>query len=29
MSVQSASGATKEELLAIAQQALNNWPTVT
>lgn len=28
MSVQSASGATKEELLAIAQQALNNWPSV-
>jgi len=29
MSVQSASGATREELLAIAQQALNNWPAAT
>lgn len=27
MSVQVASGATKEELLAIVQLALNNWPT--
>jgi AcrR family transcriptional regulator len=29
MSVQSASGATKEELLAIAQQALKTWPSVS
>jgi len=29
MSVQSTSGATKEELLAVVQQALNNWPSVT
>jgi AcrR family transcriptional regulator len=29
MSVQSASGANKEELLAIVQQALNNWPSAT
>lgn len=27
MSVQAISGATKEALLAVAQQALNNWPT--
>jgi AcrR family transcriptional regulator len=27
MSVQSTSGATKEELLAVVQLALNNWPT--
>ncbi len=27
MSVQATSGATKEELLAVVQQALNNWPT--
>ncbi len=29
MSVQSTSGATKEELLAVVQQALNNWPSET
>jgi hypothetical protein len=29
MSVQATSGATKEELLAVVQQALNNWPSTT
>jgi AcrR family transcriptional regulator len=29
MSVQATSGATKEELMAVAQQALNNWPSAT
>ena len=28
MSVQATSGATKEELLAVVQQTLNNWPSV-